>query len=103
MTTYTANTDCTSLEDLFLGHDAIVENMPIIDISFKEEYSPETRWEPADYSLDIYSIEVSNKEDYTPQQLIIINKVIDEKEEEIVEEFEDEMTDPSNYDWHGPF
>lgn len=103
MNTYTANTDCTSLEDLFLGHDAIVENMPIIDISFKEEYSPETRWEPADYSLDIYSIEVSNKEDYTSEQLIIINKVIDDKEEEIVEEFECEMTDPSNYDWHGPF
>lgn len=103
MTTYTANTECTFLEDLFLGHDAIVENMPIIDISFKEEYSPETRWEPADYSLDIYSIEVSNKGDYTSEQLIIINKVIDDKEEEIVEEFEDEMTDPSNYDWHGPF
>ncbi len=103
MTTYTCNTDCTFLEDLFEGNQYIVENMPLLDISFKEHSSPETRWEPADYSLEIYNIEVQNKSDYTSEQLILINKVIDENEDEIKDEFEDEMTDPSNYDWHGPF
>lgn len=103
MTTYTANTECTFLEDLFEGNQAIVDNMPLLDISFKEHSSPETRWEPADYLLEIYSIEVQNKSDYTSEQLEIINDIISDKEEEIQEEFECEMTDPSNYDWHGPF
>ena len=97
MTTYTANTECTFLEDLFQGNDAIVDNMPLFEISFKEYSEPETRWEPAYYNLEIHNIEIQNKEDYTSQQLDIINAVIDEKEDEIVECFESDMLDPSNY------
>ena len=103
MTTYTANTECTFLEDIFEGNQAIIDNMPLLDISFKEHSHPETRWEPAYYVLDIYSITVENSKDYTAEQLEIIKDVIDDKEEEIVEEFRNEMLDPSNYDWHGPF
>ena len=97
MNTYTANTECTFLEDLFEGHDAIVDNMPLLDITFKEYSSPETRWEPAYYNLEIYNIEVENKEDYTSEQLEVINDNLIDNEEKIVECFEAEMLDPSNY------
>ncbi len=97
MTTYTANTQDTSLEDYFQKHTFIYENMPLLDISFKEYSEPETRWEPAYYNLEIHNIEVENKEDYTSEQLEVINDIISDKEDEIVECFEAEMLDPSNY------
>ena len=103
MTKYTANTDATFLEDIFEGNEYIVNNMPLIEISFKEESSEETRWEPAYYTLDVYSIEIENIKDYTAEQIELINKIIIDNEEKIIEEFECEMTDPNNYDWHGPF
>jgi len=103
MTKYTANTECTFLEDLLEVDQAIVDNMPLLEISFKEESSEETRWEPAYYTLDVYSIEIENKADYTAEQLKIIEDVIIDNEEKIIEEFECEMTDPNNYDWHGPW
>ena len=97
MTNYTANTECTFLEDLFEGNQHIVDNMPLLDISFKEYSSPETRWEPAYYNLEIHNIEVENKDDYTSEQIDIINKVIIDNEEKIIEEFRADMLDPSNY------
>tara|TARA_R100001460_G_scaffold38971_3_gene73623 strand:- start:535 stop:846 length:312 start_codon:yes stop_codon:yes gene_type:complete len=103
MTKYTANTECTFLEDLLEVDQAIVDNMPLLEISFKEESSEETRWEPAYYTLDVYSIEIENIKDYTAEQIELINKIIIDNEEKIIKEFECEMTDPNNYDWHGPF
>jgi hypothetical protein len=97
MTTYTANTECTFLEDIFYVDQAIVDNMPLFEITFKEYSSPETRWEPAYYNLEIHNIEIQNKEDYTSEQLDIINEVIINNEEKIIECFEADMLDPSNY------
>ena len=103
MTKYTTPTDCTFLEDIFEGNEYIVDNMPLLEISFKEYSSPETRWEPAYYNLEIHNIEIENKADYTAEQIELINKVIIDHEEKIIEEFKCEMTDPNNYDWHGPW
>jgi len=100
--TYTANTHDTSLEVYFQKHTFIYENMPFLDIDFELYSSPETREEPGYCETEITSITIENVEQYTDEQIMLINTLCIDKEAEILSIFENDMIEsyePDDFDY----